>query len=59
MSERKNTIIMINMDDHFDAKVYGSLKKACNDQGWIYNTLVQKKMPFQQGRYIVNRVLFN
>lgn len=50
---------MINMDDHFDAKVYGSLKKACNDQGWIYNTLVQKKMPFQQGRYIVNRVLFN
>lgn len=60
MSERKNTIIMINMNDHSDAKVYGSLKKACDDnEGWVYNTLVQKQMPFQQGKYIVNRVVFN
>lgn len=50
---------MINMDDHSDAKVYGSLKKACEAEGWVYNTLVQKPMPFQQGRYIVNRVVFN
>ena len=41
-------------------KVYGSLKKACDDnEGWVYNTLVQKQMPFQQGDYIVNRVVFN
>lgn len=50
---------MINMDDHSDAKVYGSLKKACKSEGWVYNTLIQKSMPFQQGRYIVNRVVFN
>lgn len=47
------------MDDHSDAKVYGSLKKLCDAEGLVYNTLVQKPMPLQIGRYLVNRVGFN
>ena len=47
------------MNNHSDAKVYGSLKKACNENEWVYNTLVQKPMPFEKDGYIINRVVFN
>ena len=41
--QRKTVIIVV--DENQNALCFGNLKKACNSFGWVYNTLVQKKLP--------------
>ena len=41
--QRKTVIIVV--DENQNALCFGNLKKACNVFGWVYNTLVQKKLP--------------
>ena len=41
--QRKTVIIVV--DEKQNAICFGNLKKACNHFNWVYNTLVQKKLP--------------
>lgn len=41
--QRKTVIIVV--DENQNALCFGNLKKACNHFNWVYNTLVQKKLP--------------
>jgi hypothetical protein len=62
--QRQNIIVLINIPDINDpsttlTECYGSLKKACMARGWVYNTLVQKKLPQVKDGWLVQRVTFN
>ena len=53
---RKTVIIVVGEEQN--ALCFGNLKKACNHFGWVYNTLVQKKLPLVIGGKKLQRVEF-
>ena len=55
--QRKTVIIVV--DENQNALCFGNLKKACNAFGWVYNTLVQKKLPLVIEGKKLQRVEFN
>jgi len=55
--QRKTVIIVV--DENQNALCFGNLKKACNHFGWVYNTLVQKKLPLVIEGKKLQRVEFN
>lgn len=54
--QRKNIIVVV--DEQQNATTFGNLKKACNAYGWVYNTIVQKKLPLIIDGLKVQRVEF-
>jgi len=54
--QRKNIIVVV--DENQNAATFGNLKKACNEYGWAYNTIVQKKLPLIIDGLKVQRVEF-
>lgn len=55
--QRKTVIIVV--DENQNAVCFGNLKKACNAFGWVYNTLVQKKLPLVIEGKKLQRINFN
>tara|TARA_Y100000389_G_scaffold189672_1_gene213681 strand:- start:53 stop:223 length:171 start_codon:yes stop_codon:yes gene_type:complete len=55
--QRKTVIIVTDSD--LNAVCFGNLKKACNHFNWVYNTLVQKKLPLVIEGKKLQRVEFN
>jgi len=55
--QRKNVIIVT--DSEQNAVCFGNLKKACAHFGWVYNTIVQKKLPLIIDGRKLQRVEFN
>lgn len=53
---RKTVIIVV--DKGQNALCFGNLKKACNHFNWVYNTIVQKKLPLIIDGLKVQRVEF-
>ena len=41
---KRKTVIIVT-DSELNAVCFGNLKKSCAHFGWIYNTIVQKKLP--------------
>ena len=56
--QRQNIIVILQMCD-FRLECYGSLRKACNAHDWVYNTLVQKKLPIEKDGWLIKRIPFN
>jgi len=56
--QRQNITVVIQMCD-FRTETYGSLKKACVAHEWVYNTIVQKKLPIEKDGWLIQRVPFN
>ena len=54
---RKNIIVVIDIET-LKTDCYGNLKKACEDHGLVYNTIVQKKLPLTKHGLLVQRVAF-
>lgn len=54
---RKTVIIVVGEEQN--TLCFGNLKKACNHFGWVYNTLVQKKLPLVIEGKKLQRVDFN
>jgi len=54
--QRKTVIIVVDEGQY--ALCFGNLKKACNAYGWVYNTIVQKKLPLIIDGLKVQRVEF-
>ncbi len=54
--QRQNIIVII--DEYGTVECWGNLKKACKAHGWVYNTIVQKKMPIDHDGWEIQRIPF-
>lgn len=55
----QKTVIVISGSRTEDTQCFGSLKKACDAHGWVYNTLIQKNLPLTHESWFIQRVKFN
>jgi len=55
--QRKNIIVIVKED--MTAECFGNLKKACNANKLVYNTIVKKKLPLMKNGLFIQRVPFN
>lgn len=54
--QRQSIIVLIN-GPHVEA--WGNLKRACNEHGFSYYAISQRKLPTEQDGWMIYRVPFN
>ncbi len=59
MAQTNDKVIVQKLSNPFEVSLFRSLRKAIHEMGWIYNTVKEKRTPFEYKGYLVYRVMEN